>query len=31
VHAILDYQNNVLQDDATILLVQWLADSSLRP
>jgi hypothetical protein len=27
VHAILEYQNNVLQDDATILLVQWLADS----
>ena len=29
VHAILEYQNNQLQDDATILLVQWLADASL--
>jgi hypothetical protein len=28
VHAILEYQNNQLQDDATILLVQWLADAS---
>jgi hypothetical protein len=31
VHAILDYQNNALQDDATILLVQWLGDSSPWP
>lgn len=28
VHAILEYQNDVLQDDATVLLVQWQADSS---
>jgi serine phosphatase RsbU (regulator of sigma subunit) len=29
VHAILEYQNNQLQDDATILLVQWLAEGAL--
>jgi hypothetical protein len=29
VHAILEYQDNQLQDDVTILLVQWLADASL--
>jgi hypothetical protein len=28
IHAILKYQDNVLQDDATILLVQWRGDSS---
>lgn len=29
VHAILEYQNNVLQDDATVVLVKWLEDTTL--
>lgn len=29
VRAILDYQNNQLQDDATILVARWMADTSL--
>jgi stage II sporulation SpoE-like protein len=31
VHAVLKYQNGVLQDDATVVLARWIAEDDLMP